>query len=857
MSIELQRQRRAVLTLMIIGALIGTDQNAKADLPKEPIEIGHEPQFLFDTYIVDNHWPLRRNREPVRLIFHPPKKHAANPLLRGRGTAGGHVSAWAESDDFADAMARAEDVHRDSTLGIERFTRARAAYEQALAYAGKPSQRGEALLGLARTYRDRHLYPKAIELYRQVVEIDADEIEPARRVQAQLLIGRSYLDYDWYPEAAEAFVEAATMDGATTDERVEAYHRAGGALEAHRDFEAAKKAYERAVEIGRASDGDVQASLNGIGDCLRGLGQPDEAIAHLEGLLADDALTGRDVVSAHKTIARALQDLGQHERAIERFELVKEHPSATGYDPKHAARGIKESRSALESGEPNDRSESVSRDRGVLNALLVSRGHKPVDEDAGFVYAGVPQSRDRLTIGDGDIYAGEPRDIVEIGTRTELMVDRWLIDSQHNLSLVLNRPQRREVVLEMNQPWERRANAVGYVTVFRDGNKIRMYYRAHGDRYCYAESEDGITFEKPALDLFSFGEHEKTNIIIGEGPEGHNFTPFKDTRPGVPEDQAYKAIGGRYTHAFQSRDGIEWEKMRDERVLGGRLDSQNVAFWDPRTRQYLAYGREWTDDDEEGGRRREIRSWQSDDFLNWKARGRNVYPPNAPLEHLYTNATVPAPGAEHVLLAFPRRFVHHRRKVTYTSRPAVGEAVFLSSRDGIHWDRSFREAWLRPGRDFRNWTGGNVPAWGIVPTGPDEMSMYIAQHHGFPSAHLRRLTIPRRRFASWQAGYKAGELVTRPLVFEGKHLILNYSTSAAGSVFVEIQDKDGVPIEGFALEDMSPLYGDTFDEVVSWNGDDDLSRLAGKAVRIRVLMQDADLYSLRFAEDQAPQRFEW
>src|SRR5687768_15166545 len=56
--------------------------------PTEPLEIGHEPQFLFDLHVVDNHWPLKRNAEPVRLVFHRPQKHAANPLLHGPGRGG-------------------------------------------------------------------------------------------------------------------------------------------------------------------------------------------------------------------------------------------------------------------------------------------------------------------------------------------------------------------------------------------------------------------------------------------------------------------------------------------------------------------------------------------------------------------------------------------------------------------------------------------------------------------------------------------------------------------------------------------------------------------------------------------------
>ncbi len=52
-------------------------------IPQEPIEIGHEPQFLFDNYVVDNHWAIKYKREAVQRVFHQAKKHEANPIMTG------------------------------------------------------------------------------------------------------------------------------------------------------------------------------------------------------------------------------------------------------------------------------------------------------------------------------------------------------------------------------------------------------------------------------------------------------------------------------------------------------------------------------------------------------------------------------------------------------------------------------------------------------------------------------------------------------------------------------------------------------------------------------------------------------
>ena len=85
------------------------------------------------------------------------------------------------------------------------------------------------------------------------------------------------------------------------------------------------------------------------------------------------------------------------------------------------------------------------------------------------------------------------------------------------------------------------------------------------------------------------------------------------------------------------------------------------------------------------------------------------------------------------------------------------------------------------GRDERNWGDrSSMPAWGLHQTASDEMSLYYSQHYGFDTAHMRCGVFRLDGIASAHAGYEGGELVTKPLLFEGKRLILNYATSASG-----------------------------------------------------------------------------
>ena len=93
---------------------------------------------------------------------------------------------------------------------------------------------------------------------------------------------------------------------------------------------------------------------------------------------------------------------------------------------------------------------------------------------------------------------------------------------------------------------------------------------------------------------------------------------------------------------------------------------------------------------------------------------------------------------------------------------------------------------------------------------------------------------------------KGGEVITKPIKFTGNQLELNYSTSVAGSIRVELQDAQGKPIDKFKLEDCPEHFGDTVGRAVRWNDNPDLGQLVGKTIRIRFVLKDADIYSLKF-----------
>ena len=114
------------------------------------------------------------------------------------------------------------------------------------------------------------------------------------------------------------------------------------------------------------------------------------------------------------------------------------------------------------------------------------------------------------------------------------------------------------------------------------------------------------------------------------------------------------------------------------------------------------------------------------------------------------------------------------------------------------------------------------------------------------SSELRRYTLRLDGFVSVQANMKGGELLTKRIRFAGRRLVLNFATSAAGSVQVEIQDEQGRPLPGFALADCPAVFGDTIERAVTWAGGSDVGALAGRTVQLRFVLKDADVYAYQF-----------
>lgn len=452
---------------------------------------------------------------------------------------------------------------------------------------------------------------------------------------------------------------------------------------------------------------------------------------------------------------------------------------------------------------------------------------------------------------------------VPVGSERQLFIDKALILEMKHVELKLHSPRLGEVALDFDQPWEGGNSWAS--SVLQDGDRYRMWYQAQsgvgvkpGWSYtAYAESRDGIRWERPALGLMEFKGSRQNNLVWDE--PGGNMSVFKDERPDVPSAERYKAVTrGRSAWGLVSADGLRWRLVQEDPILtGGPFDSHNIVFQDPWTLRYRYYGRGFVHKDlkvefdrekhERGAIVRRFRYATSNDFLDWSPL-KLVDLPAEPLDHLYTNAAVPYRRAKGVYLMFPMRFVPERTfHPDWTYSEGVADIVFLSSRDGVRWERTFLEAFIRPGLDSGNWVDrAIIMGQGMLRTAPDELSMYYTENYHQKRCRLRRCSIRPDGFVSVHASSRGGEFVTRLLRFQGSSLWINYSTSAVGSVKVEVQDASGAALPGYSMDQSSEIFGDELNRRVTWNAGTDLSALAGKAVRLRFLLRDADLYSFRF-----------
>lgn len=470
----------------------------------------------------------------------------------------------------------------------------------------------------------------------------------------------------------------------------------------------------------------------------------------------------------------------------------------------------------------------------------------------------------------------EESKVFRINGSRQLFVDSLLVEEIRGLNFKIHAPIPREKVLELNMPWEG-CGSWG-PTIIKDGDKFRMWYRALGDWSkdesvpeeeivyftAYAESDDGRNWNRPNLGLIEF-EGSRDNNIVFDRSDMKNAGVFLDSKPSVDSNTRFKAVGALGSGArpseirgMSSPDGLRWNYVNDGEPLfvaeepDWAFDSPVNAFYDTNSERYVIYTRGWYPDTPDN-KIRAIRTATSKDFIHWSPwsfiKLINWSDSNWK-QHLYTNSAHPYYRAPEYTFMFPKRLTVNRKYFKDWRYDGVSDVLFLASRDGIHFDNFANEVFLTPGLDTLNWYDRAMYiAPSLVNTGPGEMSFYAIQNHRTDKVHIRRFSMREDGIISLHASGKGGEFQTKPINFTGEQLEINFSTSAAGSIYVELLDINGHSIPGFGMDDGAVIFGDEIRRIVQWENHDSLKKWQGQPVRLRFKMMEADLFSFRFVSD--------
>lgn len=483
---------------------------------------------------------------------------------------------------------------------------------------------------------------------------------------------------------------------------------------------------------------------------------------------------------------------------------------------------------------------------------------------------------------------------LSIGLQKQLLVDDYIVAEKKNVDRVMGQVTKANggrPIMTADKPWE--DDGFGfYGSVLHDGRKFRMWYHPWAYAVAYAESDDGLHWRKPILNMYDFSIdrankepgndevfrpregmpldwHGKQNNIIGFFGDG--FTCFLDPHETDP-DHRYKACYGHMLKICatlaHSPDGIHWTPYNNgEPVTSRASDTYNQLLWDEGAKTYRLltrtdFGR---DESEIRGSRIMVNPDVKADPTAWQTVRQWHFDREGPSEfqrrQIYGMTDWIYEGIHFGLL-----MVHEWPDET------PGQQVRLKTDSIDHQtrhDRDVMETYIGTCRDGANWDCQWVYAGKpLVPRGPDgsfDKDMVVQSSNivtwddkhwiyytGYRERHWRiprkpsigLATLPLDRFVGLEAGDRTGTITTKPFQLEGERLILNVEAKC-GAVAVEVLDADSQPIEGFSAKQGRLLNVDELRLESTWESKRTLKELQGRPIRLRIYLQNAIIYAFQ------------
>ena len=509
----------------------------------------------------------------------------------------------------------------------------------------------------------------------------------------------------------------------------------------------------------------------------------------------------------------------------------------------------------------------------------------------------------------------KPQPEITVAGRRQLLFDDFLLGRGHpqhesypyNIRWGVGRVEKspNENLLLADKPWE---DTYAWTCVLYDEGRYRLWYHLaknvkrspgavpEGSCVGYAESDDGLHWRKPLLKLVDRYGFKENNIVFTGGPDSWSMelgNVFKD--PSAPPEERYKMLYPTWEskHIYgvveglpyvgeagvlrgaHSPDGIHWQRYQHI-FLGRYTDSQNVATYDPVLGKYVAYVRTIA---HHGGlalgdhpvkptrRGRAVARIESDDYRHWS------YPEPALTPDIQDGLNVDFynpgysryEGAENAHFLFPSA-LHHR-----DGTAPVQVAV---SRDNRTWSRPCRDTFIPIGESGSFDDHSIYASPGFVPAGKDHLALYYraanSPHGGavdrlkpqdgrVPRTSLGRALFKRDRILGIEAGSDEGTFWTRPLLFEGRRLVVNVEPIGPNPELrvqllgvgidptnrARYRSQDAAP-PGYAFDDSLPVTTDELDGVVRWKHGAELGDWAGKPVRLHFRLRSMRLYAFQF-----------
>lgn len=437
-------------------------------------------------------------------------------------------------------------------------------------------------------------------------------------------------------------------------------------------------------------------------------------------------------------------------------------------------------------------------------------------------------------------YLTAPPSVIPIDVGRQLFVDDFLV-----ADTTLKRTHHQAVYHAKNP-------VLTGGMVFSDGvwydpvDKVfKMWYLAKGGT-AYATSKDGLTWDKPNLDIKKGTNLVQTSVRdsstvwldLEEKDPKKRFKMFRSA--SWPEKKSWTV----WVHF--SEDGLHWSDPKPTGSCGDRT----TVFYNPFRKVWvysLRHG--W-------GVPRRRRYWEvKGDVITGAQWGANS---NPPMWCGSDNLDPPRPdykitpelynldcvAYESILLGL---FTIWRGQ--FPERPKPNEVCIGYSRDGWSWTRPDRRGFCPISEKKGEWNYGNVQsAGGCCLVLGDQLYFYCS---GRGNGNVTALaTLRRDGFASMDAGDKEGTLTTRVVTFKGKHLFVNVE-APAGELRVEVLDDKDEVIAPFALANCERIQADKTRISVKWKGADDLARVAGKKVKFRFRLTNGKLYAFWVSPDTA------